>query len=66
MRYITTVKQALFSDTLKEMAHKQSKTPVHCNNAIAISITNNAIKRQCLRLMEMQFVWIGDKIAQDK
>jgi hypothetical protein len=46
------------------MSHPQPKTPDHCNNATAVGIANNTIKRQRLRSMEMRFFWIGDKIAQ--
>jgi hypothetical protein len=46
------------------MGHPQPKKPVHCNNATAVGIANNTIKRQRLRSMEMRFFWIGDKIAQ--
>jgi hypothetical protein len=43
----------IFRLTLKEMGHKQPKTPVHCNNATAVGIANSSIKRQRLRLIEM-------------
>jgi hypothetical protein len=46
------------------MGHLQPKTPVHCDNATAVGIANNTIKRQRSRSMEMRFIWIGDKIAQ--
>ena len=38
---------------------------VHCDNATAVGIANNTIKRQRSRSMEMRFFWIGDKIAQE-
>jgi hypothetical protein len=47
------------------MGHPQPKTPVHCDNATAVGIANNIIKRQRLRAMEMRFFWIGDKVAQE-
>jgi hypothetical protein len=47
------------------MGHPQPKTPVHCNNAMAVGIANNTIKRQRLQSIEMRFFWIGDKIAQE-
>jgi hypothetical protein len=55
----------IFQLTLAEMGHPQPKTLMHCNNTTAISITNNSIKRQHSRSMEMQFFWVGDKIAQN-
>jgi hypothetical protein len=36
----------IFHLTLKELGHPQPKTPVHCNNATAVGIANNTIKRQ--------------------
>ena len=47
------------------MGHPQPQTPVHCDNATAVGIANNTIKRQRSRSMEMRFFWIGDKIAQE-
>ena len=47
------------------MGLPQPNTPVHCNNATALGIANNTIKRQCWRSMEMRFFWVGDKIAQE-
>ncbi len=46
------------------MGHPKPKNPVHCDNATAVGIVNNTIKRQRLQSMEMRFFWIGDKIAQ--
>ena len=47
------------------MGHPQPKNPVHCDNATAVGIANNTVKRQRSRSMEMRFFWIGDKIAQE-
>jgi hypothetical protein len=55
----------IFWQTLTDLGHLQPKTPVHCNNATAVGITNNNVKRQQSRAMEMRFFWIGDKVAQD-
>jgi hypothetical protein len=55
----------IFRLTLEDMGHPQPKTPVHCDNATAVGIANNTIKRQRSRSMEMRFFWVGDKIAQD-
>jgi len=54
-----------FRLTLAEMGHPQPQTPVHCDNATAVGITNNTIKRQRLRCMDMRFFWVGDKVAQE-
>ena len=55
----------VFRDILKDMGHPQPKTPVHCDNATAVGIANNTVKRQRSRSMEMRFFWISDKIAQE-
>ena len=36
----------IFRKTLPDMGHPQPKTPVHCDNATAVGIANNTIKRQ--------------------
>jgi hypothetical protein len=51
--------------TLEELGHPQLKTHIHCNNATAIGITNNTVKRQRLQSMEMRYFWVCDKMAQD-
>jgi hypothetical protein len=55
----------VFCQTLSDMGHPQPKMPVHCDNATVVGIGNNIIKRQRLRSMEMQYFWVGDKVAQD-
>jgi hypothetical protein len=55
----------IFWKTLADMDHLQQKMPVHCDNATAVGIGNNTIKRQQSRSMEMRFFWVGDKVAQD-
>ena len=51
--------------TLTNMGHPQPQAPVHCDNATAVGIANNTIKRQRSRSKEMRFFWVGDKIAQE-
>jgi hypothetical protein len=55
----------IFILTLEDLGHPQTKIPIHCNNATAIRIANNTIKRQRLRAMEMRYLWFGDKVSQD-
>jgi hypothetical protein len=45
--------------------HPQPKTQIHCNNATAIGIANNTVKRQRSHSMEMHYFWVCDKVAQD-
>ena len=45
----------IFRLTLEDLGHPQTKIPVHCDNATAIRIANNTIKRQLWRAMEMRY-----------
>ena len=36
----------IFKATLEDLGHPQPKIPVHCDNATAVGIANNTIKRQ--------------------
>ncbi len=54
----------IFCQTLADLGHPQPKTPIHCDNATVVGITNNTVKRQRSQSMEMRFYWIGDKVAQ--
>jgi hypothetical protein len=51
--------------TLEKLGHPQPTTMVHCNNATAVGIANNTVKRQCSQSMEMRYLWVCDKVAQD-
>jgi hypothetical protein len=55
----------IFQLTLEDLGHPQPQNRINCNNATAIGIANNAIKRQQSRSMEMRYFWVGDKVAQD-
>jgi hypothetical protein len=45
----------IFQQTLTNLGHSQPQTPVHCNNATAVGIANNTLKRERSRSMEMRF-----------
>ena len=55
----------IFCMALEELGHPQPKTQVHFDNAMAVGIANNTVKRQHLRSMEMRYFWVCNKIAQD-
>jgi hypothetical protein len=57
--------EIIFRQTLADMGHPQPKTPVHCDNATAVGIGNNTVKKQCSGSMEMRYFWVADKLAQD-
>jgi hypothetical protein len=45
----------IFKSTLEDLGHPQPKILVHCDNATAVSIANNTIKRQRSQAMEMRY-----------
>jgi hypothetical protein len=47
---------------LNELGHTQPPTPIHCNNKTATGITNDTVKKQRSRSMEMRFFWVGDQV----
>ncbi len=55
----------IFRLMLEELGHPQPKTHMHCGNATAVGITNNTVKPQQSRYMEMRYFWVCDKVAQD-
>jgi len=54
-----------FKLILEDLARKQPKIPVHCDNATAFGITNNTIKWQRSQAMEMRYFWTCEKDAQN-
>jgi len=55
----------IFRLILEDLGYPQPKTPVHYDNATAVGIVNNTIKRKCSRAMEMRYFWTSKKEAQD-
>ena len=55
----------IFKSTLDDLGHPQPKILVHCDNVTAVSITNNTIKCQRSRAMEMRYFWTCENDAQD-
>ena len=54
----------IFRLMFEDLGHTQPKIPVHCDNATAVRIANNTIKRQCSRVMEMRYFWTSEKETQ--
>jgi hypothetical protein len=63
--FINCQEGLIFKSTLKDLGHLQPKIPVHCNNATAVGIANNTIKRHRSRAMEMRYFWTCEKDAQN-
>ena len=55
----------IFRLTLHNLGHPQPKKPVHYDNATAVGIASNTVKQQRAGAMEMRFMWVGDKVAQE-
>jgi hypothetical protein len=47
---------------LEELGHPQPPTPVHCDNATAVGIANDTVKKHRSRSMEMRYFWITDQV----
>eukprot|EP00804_Cyclotella_cryptica_P025569 CCRYP_002814-RC/>CCRYP_002814-RC protein AED:0.45 eAED:0.45 QI:0/-1/0/1/-1/0/1/0/106 len=47
---------------LQELGHVQPPTPTHCDNERATGITNDTVKKQRSRSMEMRFFWVTDRV----
>ncbi len=63
--FLNCQESMIFKLTLKDHSYPQSKILVHCNNATAIGIVNNTIKRHRSQAMEMRYFWTREKDAQD-
>ena len=46
------------------MGHPQPPTPLHTDNSTASGISNNTVKCQSSRAMEMRYFWIVDQVDQ--
>jgi len=51
---------------LLDMGHPQPATPVHCDNATAVGITNGIVKRHKSKSMEMLFFWVKDQAKLER
>ena len=47
--------------TLEEMGHPQPPTPIHCDNATAVGIANETVKKHRSRPMEMRYFTAATK-----
>jgi hypothetical protein len=63
--FLNCQEEMIFKLTLNDLGHPQPKNPVHCDNATAIGIAINTIKRQQSQAMQMRFFWTCEKDAQE-
>jgi hypothetical protein len=64
--FLKSKQATIFRLTLEQMGHPQPPPPIHCYNSTAIGITNNTVKQQRSRLMEMCFFWVAAAVEQEK
>ena len=50
--------------TLAEMGHPQPPTPIHCDNATAVGIANETVKKHRSRSMEMGYFYSCDQVKR--
>jgi hypothetical protein len=50
--------------TLTEMGHLQPPTPIHCDNATAVGIANETVKKHRSRPMEMRYFYSCDQVKE--
>ena len=51
---------------LEEMGHKQPKTPLQTDNAMANAVVNGIVQPKRTKAMDMRFHWLGDREAQEQ
>jgi hypothetical protein len=50
--------------TVTEMGHPQPPTPIHCDNATAVGIANETVKKHRSRPMEMRYFYSCDQVKE--
>jgi hypothetical protein len=53
-----------FRNTLHDLGYPQSPTPIICDNACAVAITNNTVKQKRSKAIDMRFHWVRDRVQQ--
>jgi hypothetical protein len=60
--FLNTQQTKIIRLILLELGHPQPPTPVHCDNATAVGIANESVKKQRSRAMEMRYFWVCDQV----
>jgi hypothetical protein len=55
---------AMLRNTLRDMGHPQTATPIQTDNACAAGIANDTVKQRRSKAMDMRFYWIRDRVRQ--
>ena len=51
---------------LEELGHKQPKTPLQTDNAMANAVVNGIVQPKRTKAMDMRFYWLRDREAQEQ
>jgi hypothetical protein len=62
--YINAQRAVQLRNTLSDLGYPQTATPIQCDNACAVGIANDTIKRDRMKAMDMRWNWIRDRINQ--
>ena len=55
---------AMLRNSLRDMGHPQTATPIQTDNACAAGIANETVKQRRSKAMDMRFYWIRDRVRQ--
>ena len=55
---------AMLRNTLRDMGHPQTATPIQTDNACAAGIANDTVKQRRSKAMDMRFYWVRDRVRQ--
>ena len=64
--YIAAREAANIHIIVKELGHKQPKTPIQTDNSTAEGVINNKIQPKQNKAMDMQFYWLCNRECQNK
>ena len=56
----------MLRNTLEEMGHPQPATPIQADNACAVGLANDTIKRRRSKAIDMRFYWVKDQVKEGK
>ena len=52
-------------NTLHEIGHPHTPTPIEVNNSTAVIFVNKQVKKQNSKSMDMRYYWIQDRVTQN-
>jgi hypothetical protein len=64
--YINACKAVPMRQLLKDMGHKQPKTPIKTDNSTTFGVITDNIKLQCTKAMDMHFHWLRCHESQNQ